>query len=950
MNIKILGLSIGLAALASYSFAQQPADHLLISELGVYAASGFSNAPSSAEYTEIYNPTASAVDLSNYYLTDHGTYFDLPAVVAGQTDNLLKNGSDFLIKFPSGAIIPSGGTVVVTNNGTSFTQAYFYDDYSGFTGQTGAPQLFEIWDSSPTIQNMGTNYNMASADYPLAVDRNLVPINDQASNMSHTDAGEYTVLFYWDGSGPLVKDADIVQYLPTGLAWGDDDDQYRNKSGLPAAGPNGEFGTYALEFGTINNMDVKYPSGVLAQLTRRSILEVGETLTGGNGLNGHDETMENNNLTWEMVTGAPTNASPGVSNLPLASANQPPVVGKSSRDIQRPAPGTTVRITAPIYDNGAFTPKLMVDKGTGTFAATTMTNEGGNMYGANISTSGLAEGTHVKWYVEATDAGGLTSTEAQFLPLGEKEKFSGYHVFMVKTGTYSQNDLIISEIMYDPQGGNNYHHAQYVEIYNPATTPFNFGSYVLKTSSYPSISTKIPEGTIIPPKGFVVIAGSKEIFRQNYPGMDLSKVVNYGLEDAGDAFMAHAGSTFQIFDPNVFEFDSTPVDASAAFKTMAYQNVAPWPIGSPQGTGAGNTGYSIELKTLVSGADNNAANWAQSTVYNGTPLAFNSVDAANRPGGNYIAVSNVARDTIYPTAFQPVIVSATVTTTATLTGVELRYSVNNSAYTSVVMASTNGQDYTGLIPGQVDNALIKFYVMATDTIGNSGSFPYTAPTTIVPFRVQTVPAKSNAVVMNELMYDPRGTDNGTYPEFIELHNPTDLPVDISYYMIARNGNLAVDNQYNGVFEEGTIIPPHGYYLVTPRKDLFVRNYVNPYPNWYHDTFGDIDPNNVMDLFWAIGGSHMANGNTSTFYLVHVNEVDFYTGTNCIPFVAVNYKTSAPWPAMGATINGPSIELRRPDLDPNDPLSWGLPPMFHGTPLNDNVVPPPSSNVGDWNLY
>src|SRR5690606_5397630 len=120
-----------------------------------------------------------------------------------------------------------------------------------------------------------------------------------------------------------------------------------------------------------------------------------------------------NNLTWRVYRGHLTNHGAGVSELGMSTDNQKPIVGASTRDVQYPAPGTAVKITAPVYDNSPFTAKLMVDKGSG-YTAVNMTNESGNIYSATIDTTGLAENTHIKYYVSATDSGGLTATEADF--------------------------------------------------------------------------------------------------------------------------------------------------------------------------------------------------------------------------------------------------------------------------------------------------------------------------------------------------------------------------------------------------------------------------------------------------------------------------------------------------------------------------------------------------------
>src|SRR5690606_992642 len=102
---------------------------------------------------------------------------------------------------------------------------YFNSVADDFYNQPGNPQLFEIWDSSPDIPNMGANYNRTSVDYPLPDPEPLTPA-DNAANMSHTDAGENCVLFYWDGNSSLIKDVDIVQWLQVDQTWGASANQY----------------------------------------------------------------------------------------------------------------------------------------------------------------------------------------------------------------------------------------------------------------------------------------------------------------------------------------------------------------------------------------------------------------------------------------------------------------------------------------------------------------------------------------------------------------------------------------------------------------------------------------------------------------------------------------------------------------------------------------------------
>ncbi len=60
--------------------------HLLITEIQA--------TPKDSSFIEIYNPTDAAIDLSNVYLADYNTYYDM--VNASYTTN----SQDFLVRFP----------------------------------------------------------------------------------------------------------------------------------------------------------------------------------------------------------------------------------------------------------------------------------------------------------------------------------------------------------------------------------------------------------------------------------------------------------------------------------------------------------------------------------------------------------------------------------------------------------------------------------------------------------------------------------------------------------------------------------------------------------------------------------------------------------------------------------------------------------------------------------
>ena len=107
--------------------------HLLLTEAVV--------TPTLEEYMEIYNPTGATVDLTNYYLSDDEDYALQPgAFGAGPAPNLFS--SDFIVQFPSGAMITAGQVVLIAFDGAGFIAEYgFAADYEMKGTDAGTPDM-----------------------------------------------------------------------------------------------------------------------------------------------------------------------------------------------------------------------------------------------------------------------------------------------------------------------------------------------------------------------------------------------------------------------------------------------------------------------------------------------------------------------------------------------------------------------------------------------------------------------------------------------------------------------------------------------------------------------------------------------------------------------------------------------------------------------------------------
>ncbi len=239
-------------------------DHLLITEIAVQ--------PGPAEFIEIYNPGSAAVDLTNYYVSDNSSYHTIASGMPWAPPTM-NPGTDFLVRFPSGASIGAGATIVIATD----------------------PGFEATFHRCPDYALSATAVTCAEAGTARAM---VAPTNGDMGNMPGqmlSNAREMVVLFRWSGvTTERLQDVDYV-------TWGDtfDDGTRLDKTGI---------GSYVADTARANQHAAFAP--ILNNSIERCGVETGERLSGGNGITGHDETSERLDMSFRVQT-TPT---PGVRN------------------------------------------------------------------------------------------------------------------------------------------------------------------------------------------------------------------------------------------------------------------------------------------------------------------------------------------------------------------------------------------------------------------------------------------------------------------------------------------------------------------------------------------------------------------------------------------------------------------------------------------------------------
>ena len=264
--ITILAICIAISTLTGIAFAK--GDHLLITEV--------SFTPTPSEFIEIFNPsTTAAVNLENYYLADHGSYWMIV------NNSQINSTADFFARFPTSSIIPPMGTIVVSLAGNTSFNGY----YGGSTVAN-----FELVNTDGTPDMLPAQPGSIGA------------------TASITNAGECVILYSWNGVSDLVQDVDMVNAGQPAAA---NAISQNSKAGQAIDGPDGDVLTTAYPANAYTMGNMTFAGAIGTTANRKPDKDEGtEAVVNGSGITGDDETSENTGATWLAL--APTPGVPGI--------------------------------------------------------------------------------------------------------------------------------------------------------------------------------------------------------------------------------------------------------------------------------------------------------------------------------------------------------------------------------------------------------------------------------------------------------------------------------------------------------------------------------------------------------------------------------------------------------------------------------------------------------------
>ncbi len=400
----------------------------------------------------------------------------------------------------------------------------------------------------------------------------------------------------------------------------------------------------------------------------------------------------------------------------------------------------------------------------------------------------------------------------------------------------AKSQIVINEIFYNaPNIGPDT--IEYIELYNNSTSAINLQGYHFSQGvNYVFPSMMIDAGEY-------VVVTNDSIDLMNILGVAARQWFTGGLNNSGE-------------DIQLNDADSMLVDY------VDYMDGGLWP------SLADGDGYSMEL--CDPNVDNNTPGHWQASATN-TGIVIESIPIYGSPGAaNNVGCPGII--TVNDNFFAPTDITIFV-------GETITWINNGNGFHNV-----NGTEAT--FPG---NDPEFFYSGDPSNLDWSYSYTFNTPGTydfqcdVHPITmtgtVTVLPAPSEDIVINEIMYNPPGTD--ALGEYLELYNRGSADVNLQGFSFSEGIDY--------VFPDISLAP--GEFLVLAADSAAVQA-----------TYG------ISARQWTLGG--LSNNGEDIVLLDNMG--------NIIDIVV--YDNNAPWAAI-ADGEGPSLILCDPNSDNSDPANW-----------------------------
>ena len=171
-------------------------------------------------------------------------------------------------------------------------------------------------------------------------------------------------------------------------------------------------------------------------------------------------------------------------------------------------------------------------------------------------------------------------------------------------------------------------------------------------------------------------------------------------------------------------------------------------------------------------------------------------------------ISNVVAIPVAPKSTESVTVEAKVVDLKGISSVNLFYRITAAgSFSSVAMVAGANNTYLGIIPALPKDTKVGYYIEVKNAGGFTTLYPSEAPAKVSEYTVGA--SDIVKLFINEVFAD--GTKDPTNPDWVEIYNDSDIPVDISGYSFYDEG-IKTGAKPKRVLNAGTIIPSKGFHV------------------------------------------------------------------------------------------------------------------------------------------
>jgi hypothetical protein len=439
---------------------------------------------------------------------------------------------------------------------------------------------------------------------------------------------------------------------------------------------------------------------------------------------------------------------------------RPPIVSGTTHAPTWPGEGGAVTVMAAITDEGAITASLWwrafaPGASPPGYESMPMTAMGGTAWQAALPPQ--SNGTWVEYYVEAQDEVGMVTVDRPGWPQGDY----GYIVGWQRPPLYVNELMAINSRTLEDETGET---DDWLEIYNAGSVAVDMGGMYLSDNIDSDTSFTIPDDTVVPAGGYLILWADDE---------GTGGHLNFKLSGAGE----YVG----LFDSQAHYY--APIDA----------------VYFPPQTADTSWGRFLD----------GSGEWHTMTIP--TPGEPNRLLPPQ--------FSQVTRTPTWPASGQGVTVTAVVTAGTPIVSTTLQYDAG-AGFQAIHMTaiSTTGVSsrttWQVLLPSHVTGTLVRYYLEATDSVGQITHHPSTAPAATYRYLVGYTPPN---VLVNEFLADNASANRdeaGEYDDWVELYNAGALTVTLDgMYLTDDVASLMAKPTTEWQFPVGTTIPPGGHVLI-----------------------------------------------------------------------------------------------------------------------------------------